>query len=134
LPFRGLSFFMALGCNRRVSVTRDTNMDFLAGTLSAAVLTAMFFCVCALVDRFAQRGSFGQTNDKTKPPGWLGGYRWRIYRRRIGGFVLLLALIFLFIATATPGLLLGGLWGAVGGLVGTLIVLLFVLFFSRSPA
>jgi hypothetical protein len=96
-------------------------MDFLAGTLIAALLTAMFFCACALADRFA-------------PPRWLGGYRWRIYRRRIGGFVLLLALILLFIATATPGFLLGGLWGAVGGLVGTLIVLLFVLFFSRSPA
>jgi amino acid transporter len=109
-------------------------MDFLAGTLIAALLTALFFCVCALADRFAQRDSFRQTKDKRKPPRWLGGYRWRIYRRRIGGFVLLLALIFLFIATATPGFLLGGLWGGVGGLVGTLIVLLFVLLFSRSPA
>jgi hypothetical protein len=109
-------------------------MDFLAGAFIAALLTAMFFCACALANGFVQRGSFGQKNDKTKPPRWLGGYRWRIYRRRIGGFVLLLALIFLFIATATPGFLLGGIWGAVGSLVGTLIVLLFVLFFSRSPA
>jgi hypothetical protein len=87
-------------------------MDFLIGTLIGGFLR----------------------DSKAKPPMWLGGYRWRSHRKRMGLFVVLAALMLLLIGAAFGGFLLGGPSGAIGGPVGAIIVLIVYALLFRSPA